>query len=88
MKKKPEWRISCGSLIKHSLDKRIYKCEHCNYTHPSRDIKSAQSILDEALKYVSMEHRANSLVELSTSGKDSLSISTKYQAMIQEAQVL
>lgn len=79
---------SCGSLTKHSLDKRIYKCEHCNYKHPSRDIKSAQSILDEALKYVSMEHRANSLVELTTSGRDSLSISTKYQAMKQEAQVL
>lgn len=79
---------SCGCLTKHSLDKRIYQCEHCGYLHPSRDIKSAQSILDEALYQVSMEHRANSLVELTTSGEDSSSFFTKYQAMKQEAHTL
>ena len=35
-----------------------------------------------------MERRANSLVELTTSGEDNLSIFIKYQAMKQEAQVL
>ena len=78
----------CGCLTKHSLDKRMYRCEHCGYTHPSRDIKSARSILDEALKQVSTEHRAYSLAELKTSGAGGLSASVKYQAVKQEAHVL
>ena len=40
----------CGSLNKHPLDKRSYDCPHCGYHHDSRDKKSAQSILDEALR--------------------------------------
>ena len=79
---------SCGCLTKHSLDKRAYRCEHCGFAHPSRDIKSAQSILDEALKRVSTEHRANSLVELKTSDVDVLTNDVKYQAVKQEAHVL
>ena len=79
----------CGCLIKHPLDKREYNCAHCGYHHPSRDIKSAQSILDEALKQVSMERRTNSPVELKTSGADDLLIRRiKPQAVKQEAQVL
>ncbi len=79
----------CGCLTKHSLDKREYNCAHCGYHHPSRDIKSAQSILDEALRQVSMEHRTNSPVELKTSGADDLLIRRiKPQAVKQEAQEL
>lgn len=40
----------CGSLNKHPLDKRSYDCPYCGYHHDSRDKKSAQSILDEALR--------------------------------------
>ena len=39
----------CGATTKHPLSKRTYDCPHCGYHHPSRDIKSAQSILDYAL---------------------------------------
>ena len=39
----------CGCLTKHPLNKRTYDCEYCGYHHFSRDIKSAQSILDYAL---------------------------------------
>ena len=39
----------CGSLTKHPLNKRDYDCKACGYHHDSRDIKSAQSILDYAL---------------------------------------
>ena len=39
----------CGSLNKHPLNKRDYDCPNCGYHHDSRDIKSAQSILDYAL---------------------------------------
>jgi len=79
----------CGCLTKHPLSEREYNCKHCGYHHPSRDVKSAQSILDEALKQVSMEHRTNSPVELKASGADDLLIMRiKSQAMKQEAQVL
>ena len=56
----------CGCLTKHPLIKREYDCAHCGYHHPSRDQKSAQSILDEALKQVSVERRAQSPVEVNT----------------------
>lgn len=39
----------CGCLTKHPLNKRAYDCAYCGYHHFSRDIKSAQSILDYAL---------------------------------------
>lgn len=55
----------CGCLTKHPLKEREYNCKHCGYHHPSRDIKSAQSILDKALE-VSMERRAHSPVELNS----------------------
>ena len=61
----------CGCLTKHPLKKREYNCIHCGYHHPSRDIKSAQSILDKALE-VSMEHRAHSPVELNSDGAPSI----------------
>ena len=57
----------CGCLTKHPLKERKYNCKHCGYHHPSRDIKSAQSILDKALE-VSMERRAHSPVELNSDG--------------------
>ena len=53
----------CGCLTKHPLEKRDYDCPHCGYHHNSRDQKSAQSILDEAIRQVSLERRAQSLVE-------------------------
>ena len=31
----------CGSLTKHSLDKRVYHCNHCGFENPDRDIHSA-----------------------------------------------
>ena len=40
----------CGGLTKHPLKERTYTCRHCGYHHPSRDIKAAQSILDEAIR--------------------------------------
>ena len=40
----------CGALTKHPLSKRTYDCAYCGFHHFSRDIKSAQSILDYALK--------------------------------------
>ena len=78
----------CGCLTKHTLEKREYHCEHCGYFHPSRDIKSAQSILDEALKQVSMEHRTQSLGEIEPSTSLDSSNIGKVCVMTQEAQVL
>ena len=40
----------CGGLTKHPLKERTYTCKHCGYHHPSRDVKAAQSILDEAIR--------------------------------------
>lgn len=57
----------CGCLTKHPLGKRDYDCPYCGYHHNSRDQKSAQSILDEAIRQVSMERRAQSLVETESS---------------------
>ena len=35
----------CGCLTKHSLDKRVYRCEHCGYENPDRDIHSANMMV-------------------------------------------
>ena len=35
----------CGCLTKHSLDKRIYHCNHCGYENPDRDIHSANMMV-------------------------------------------
>lgn len=78
----------CGSLTKHPLYKRTYDCKECGYHHESRDIKSAQSILDQALNIVSMERRAQSLVENSSSIINSLVVNSKNLSMKQEAQML
>ena len=78
----------CGCLTKHPLSEREYNCIHCGYHHVSRDIKSAQSILDEALRQVSAEHRAQSPVEDGSSALVSLDMGRKSLPMKQEAQVL
>ena len=78
----------CGSLNKHQLDKRDYDCPHCGYHHPSRDKKSAQSILDEALRQVSMDHRTKSPVEAEASTATDSIFCSKFPPMTQEAQVL
>ena len=74
---------ACGSLNKHPLDKRDYDCSYCGYHHISRDKKSAQSILDEALRQVSMDHRTKSPVEAETS---TATCCSKLPPMTQEAQ--
>ena len=79
---------ACGSLNKHPLDKRDYDCSYCRYHHNSRDKKSAQSILDEALRQVSMDHRTKSPVEDETSTTKDLIIDGKLPPMTQEAQML
>jgi predicted RNA-binding Zn-ribbon protein involved in translation (DUF1610 family) len=43
----------CGKNTKHPLEVRHYLCEHCGYYHPSRDVKSAEMILMEALRLAS-----------------------------------
>ena len=35
----------CGRLTKHSLDKRIYHCEHCGFENSDRDIHSANMMV-------------------------------------------
>ena len=35
----------CGCLTKHSLDKRIYHCNHCGYENLDRDIHSANMMI-------------------------------------------
>ena len=76
---------NCGCLTKHPLEKRDYDCPYCGYHHPSRDIKSAQSILDKALDIVSMEHRTQGPDEIETSSKLDLSSFSKSCVMTQEA---
>ena len=39
----------CGEKTKHDLSQREYLCQYCGYHHPSRDAKSAASLLEEAL---------------------------------------
>ncbi len=83
----------CGCLTKHPLSKRDYDCPHCGYHHNSRDQKSAQSILTEALLrtsniQVSPEQRAQSLVETTSDAPVSLGTYCKMSSVKQEAQVL
>ena len=83
----------CGCLTKHPLSKRDYDCPHCGYHHNSRDQKSAQSILTEALRQtsniqVSPEQRAQSLVETTSAASVSLGADCKMPSVKQEAQVL
>ncbi|MBR1439209.1 MAG: transposase [Synergistaceae bacterium] len=58
----------CGNKTKHPLKKRDYDCNYCGFHHEARDVKSAQSILERALNevHVSLERRAQSLVEADT----------------------
>ena len=35
----------CGCLTKHSLDKRVYHCNHCGFEHSDRDIHSANMMV-------------------------------------------
>ena len=84
---------ACGCLTKHPLSKRDYDCPHCEYHHNSRDQKSAQSILTEALLrtsniQVSPEQRAQSLVETTSAASVSLGTVCKMSSVKQEAQVL
>ena len=78
----------CGSLNKHPLDKREYDCPYCGFHHFSRDKKSAQSILDEALKQVSMDRRTKSPVGAEASIAIDFIYRSKFPPMTQEAQVL
>ncbi len=75
----------CGCLTKHPLSKRDYDCENCGYHHDSRDQKSAQSILDEALRQVSLEQRAQSPVETDSAMPVSLDTEHKSPSAKQEA---
>jgi len=78
----------CGCLTKHPLSKRDYDCPECGYHHNSRDQKSAQSILEEALRQVSMEHRTQSLVEAESTASVSQDTECKIPPMKREAHVL
>ena len=88
----------CGKNTKHPLSKRDYDCVHCGFHHPSRDIKAAEMILDEAIRNasndnVSTEHRAKSPVEITlpddcTDSQKTVRIAVKVPPMKQEAQVL
>ena len=44
----------CAKLTKHPLSKRSYTCRYCGYSHPSRDVKAAGSILAEAKRIYSL----------------------------------
>lgn len=35
----------CGCLTKHSLDKRVYHCNHCGFENADRDVHSANMML-------------------------------------------
>ena len=35
----------CGCLTKHSLDKRVYHCNHCGFENPDRDTHSANMMV-------------------------------------------
>lgn len=35
----------CGCLTKHSLEKRIYHCNHCGFENPDRDVHSANMMV-------------------------------------------
>jgi len=40
----------CGKNTEHPLEVRHYECAYCGYYHPSRDVKSAEMILMEAIR--------------------------------------
>jgi len=48
------------------LSERIFKCDHCGYEKP-RDWKSAECILDEALRKIGAERTKSTLVETESS---------------------
>jgi len=84
----------CGKNTKHPVSKRDYTCGYCGYYHPSRDVKSAQMILSEALASdVSLEQRTKSPVELKSTddyahSPFAVGMVIKTPAVKQEAQVL
>ena len=39
----------CGNKTPHSLDKREYTCSICGYHHDNRDLKAAETILQEGI---------------------------------------
>ena len=78
----------CGKKTKHPLSVRHYKCSHCGYYHPSRDVKSAQSLLTEAIKQVSAERRTYSSGEVRASAPDGLPSGVSCKLTTREAQVL
>jgi putative transposase len=80
----------CGKKTKQPLKKRDYDCNYCGYHHVSRDVKSAQTILERALYEVkvSLERRAKSLVEADAATQISEGILCKCSPKKQEAQCL
>lgn len=78
----------CNENTKHPLDKRYYQCNHCGYTHNSRDVKSAAMILMEALNQVCAERTAQSSVEAISSTVQDLFLVSKVAPAKQDAQVL
>ena len=80
---------ACGKLTKHPLAMRSYRCDHCGYSHPSRDTKAAISILTRAIETVSTERRTQSPVEARASTTDAdFGTCGKSPSVKQEAQVL
>ena len=63
----------CGEKTKHDLSKREYHCEHCDYHHINRDVKSAETLLAEGIKRLSNQsslsgtESCKSLVEITSS---------------------
>ena len=78
----------CGKNTKHSLKIRCYQCAHCGFYHPSRDVKSAASILIEALRQVSAERRTHSPGEVKSSVVNVPSLAISHKPATREAQVL
>lgn len=77
----------CGQLTKHPLIKRDYDCSYCGYHNNSRDKKSAQSILNQALYEVSLEQRAKSPVEAKPSANVGETNIRMVSPTMQEAQL-
>ena len=79
----------CGEKTKHPLEKRDYDCACCGYHHQSRDIKSAEMILMEALNiHFAVGSTQQSPVEAGTSTGGSLGLSASCSPTKQEAHVL
>jgi tRNA(Ile2) C34 agmatinyltransferase TiaS len=47
---------NCGCLTKHSLEKRMFKCEGCGYEE-HRDLKSSKTLLAERKEFKPMENQ-------------------------------